>query len=463
MAIGRSRNVRQIDFWPGYVDALSSLSISVIFMVLVFVLAQMFLSNTLSGRNDALSRLNRQIDELSKMLDLERGTTADLRLTVTQFAAELQNAQAEREVLRANLANLTGERGRLVSEREALDRKLAQVEAQLTAANADAARARGQAEDATKLVAADRENVTLQLAQIESLNRDLAALRTVRAELEARVAELAKIDAERLALRDRTKELEARIATDAERTALAQQDLAARDVRLAELLAQVDATKLALGNEQQVSTEAQRQLALLNAQLNELRRQMAALNEALQAQEAKNVAADVQIADLGQRLNLALATRVQDLTRYRSEFFGRLREVLGDRQDVRVVGDRFVFQSEVLFQSAQATIEDGGEQSLLTLANAVKEIAASIPKDIDWVIRVDGHTDLRPIATPQFPSNWELSSARAISVVRFLIEQGIPAERLVAAGFGEFRPLDPARTDDAFRRNRRIEFKLTER
>lgn len=463
MAMGRSRNVRQIDFWPGYVDALSSLSISVIFMVLVFVLAQMFLSNALSGRNDALSRLNRQVDELTKMLDLERGTTADLRLTVTQFAAELQNAQAEREVMRSNLAALTGERGRLVSEREALDRKLAQIEAQLGTANTDAAKARAQAEDATKLAAADREKVTLQLAQIESLNRDLAALRAVRAELEARVADLAKIDAERLALRDRTKELEARIATEAERTALAQKDLAARDVRLAELLAQVDAANFALGNEKTVSTEAQRQLGLLNAQLNELRRQIAALNEALQAQEAKNAAADVQIADLGQRLNLALATRVQDLTRYRSEFFGRLREVLGDRQDVRVVGDRFVFQSEVLFQSAQATIEDTGKQSLMNLANALKEISVSIPKDIDWVIRVDGHTDVRPISTPQFPSNWELSSARAISVVRYLIEQGIPAERLVAAGFGEFRPLDPARTDDAFRRNRRIEFKLTER
>ena len=463
MAMGRSRNLRPIDFWPGYVDALSSLSISVIFMVLVFVLAQMFLSNALSGRNEALSRLNRQIDELSKMLDLERGANADLRLTVTQFAAELQNAQAEREVMRSNLATLSGERGRMMSEREALDRRLAQVEAQLGAANAEAQRARAQAEEADKLVAADRETVTLQVAQIESLNRDLAALRALRAELEARVAELAKLDAERLALRDRSKELEARLATEAERTALAQRELETREVRLDELLAQIDAANAALGNEQKLSTEAQRQLTLLNAQLNELRRQMAALNDALLATESKNRNQEVQIADLGQRLNLALATRVQELARYRSEFFGRLREVLGERQDVRVVGDRFVFQSEVLFQSAQATLEDGGRQSLLTLANAIKEISAQIPGDIDWVIRVDGHTDLRPIATAQFPSNWELSSARAISVVRYLIDQGIPAERLVAAGFGEFRPLDPARTDDAFRRNRRIEFKLTER
>jgi chemotaxis protein MotB len=171
----------------------------------------------------------------------------------------------------------------------------------------------------------------------------------------------------------------------------------------------------------------------------------------------------VEIADLGRRLNLALASKVRELARYRSEFLGRLREALGDRADVRVVGDRFVFQSEVLFATGEAELEAPGRDQLLRLAESLKEIGATIPDDIDWVLRVDGHTDERPIQTPRFPSNWELSTARAISVVKFLIEGGVPAERVMAAGFAHFRPLDPGGGEAAFRRNRRIEFRLTQK
>src|SRR5947199_108161 len=168
-------------------------------------------------------------------------------------------------------------------------------------------------------------------------------------------------------------------------------------------------------------------------------------------------------ANLGQRLNLALAQRVQELSRFRSEFFGRLRAILGDRPDIRVVGDRFVFQSEVFFDPGQAILQQGGRAELDKLAAALIELEKQIPKDIAWVLRVDGHTDVRPIASSAFPSNWELSAARAISVVQYLIGRGISPQRLVAAGFGEFQPLDPATTDEAYRRNRRIELKLTER
>jgi chemotaxis protein MotB len=171
----------------------------------------------------------------------------------------------------------------------------------------------------------------------------------------------------------------------------------------------------------------------------------------------------VQIADLGRRLNLALASKVEELARYRSEFFGRLREVLGTRQDVRIVGDRFVFQSEVLFPSASATLEEAGKDQLARLASTLLDIARKIPPEVTWILRVDGHTDLRPIATAQFPSNWELSTARAISVVKFLVDHGVPSDRLVAAGFGEYQPLDPGRSEDAFGRNRRIEIKLDQR
>ena len=194
-----------------------------------------------------------------------------------------------------------------------------------------------------------------------------------------------------------------------------------------------------------------------------MRRQLAALEEALAASENRDKESQARIADLGSRLNVALAQRVQELARYRSDFFGRLRQILGNRTDVRIVGDRFVFQSELFFERGQAILKPEAMPELDRIAALLVELEKQIPPDIPWVLRVDGHTDVRPIATPQFPSNWALSAARAIAVVQYLIQKGIPPQRLVAAGFGEFQPLDPATTDEAYASNRRIELKLTER
>ena len=219
----------------------------------------------------------------------------------------------------------------------------------------------------------------------------------------------------------------------------------------------------ALAAQSAMTEEAQRQIEILNAQLGALRQQLARLSTALEASEAKSAEQEVEIANLGQRLNEALASKVQELARYRSEFFGRLREVLGERQDIRIVGDRFVFQSEVLFETAKADITADGQVELVLLADALKQIASEIPPEIDWILRVDGHSDRRPIATPEFPSNLHLSAARAIAVVRFLVSQGVPADRLAAAGFGDLHPVDASDSEAAYAQNRRIEFKLTER
>ena len=215
--------------------------------------------------------------------------------------------------------------------------------------------------------------------------------------------------------------------------------------------------------EQEVSAQALAKVELLNQQLAALRRQLAALSEALEASEAREQDAKVQIADLGRRLNAALARRVQELSQYRSDFFGRLRQVLGDRADIEIVGDRFVFQAGVFFDSGSADINPAGQQELIKLAAILNQLAGEIPAEIDWVLRIDGHTDIRPITTAQFPSNWELSSARAISVVKFLIDKGVSADRLVAAGFGEYQPLAEGQSEEALRRNRRIELKLTQK
>ena len=212
-----------------------------------------------------------------------------------------------------------------------------------------------------------------------------------------------------------------------------------------------------------LGAEALARVELLNQQIAALRRQVAALETALDASEQQDKESQARIADLGKRLNVALARKVQELARYRSDFFGRLRTILGEREEIRIEGDRFVFQAEVLFPTGSDEMNPEGLVQITKLARALKDVAREIPPEINWVLRVDGHTDARPIATPEFPSNWELSSARAISVVQKLIAEGVPPKRLVAAGFGEFQPIDTGASEAAFTRNRRIELKLTEK
>jgi chemotaxis protein MotB len=332
-----ARRRSALNYWPGFVDALSTLLLSIVFLLSVFMLAQFFLAREISTQETALERLNRQISELTDLLALERSN----RRTVEETMSGLQTT--------------------------------------LRASEADRSRLRGMLES----------------------------------------------------------------GSDA-------------DQRAAQLGAAIE-------SEKQATARALSQIELLNQQIAAMRRQLAALEDALAASESRDKESQARIADLGSRLNVALAQRVQELARYRSDFFGRLRQILGNRTDVRIVGDRFVFQSELFFERGQATLKAEAMPELDRIAALLVELERQIPPDIPWVLRVDGHTDVRPIATVQFPSNWALSASRAIAVVQYLISKGIPPQRLVAAGFGEFQPLDPATTDEAYARNRRIELKLTER
>ena len=337
MALARARRERGIDYWPGFVDALSTLILGIVFLLSVFVIVQFFLSQEVTGKDTALQRLNAQLAQLTEMLSLEKIGKANLEDTLSSLRANLALAETERD-------------------------------------------------------------------RLKGVNEGLAS----------------------------------------------------GGSRANELASQLDAQKGVAGR-------ALAQVELLNQQIAALRRQLAAIEASLEASESKDKDAQARIADLGQRLNLALAQRVQELSRFRSEFFGRLRAILGNRPDIRVVGDRFVFQSEVFFDAGAAVVRPEGRAELDKLATALLELEKQIPTDVAWVLRVDGHTDVRPIASAAYPSNWELSAARAISVVQYLISKGISPQRLVAAGFGEFQPLEAGQTEDAFRRNRRIELKLTER
>ena len=472
--MARARGLRTDHTWPGFVDALATLLLVIIFLLVVFMLAHFFLSQALSGRDEQLQRLYNHIAELTEVLSMERQAAEDMRLSVAQLSASLQSANNERDELSLRLRDATA--------------RAEEAEVALAAKN--------------QTVEVGREAITARLAEIERLNRDLAALREARDDLEDEVAALAlaldiagnevdrlnadisnaEIDAQRreaalqaallevTTIRDRSQELVAQLADQDERTALAQRDLEERDLRLAELQGlynrttiELDAMTAELTEEQRISLAAAQQVALLNQQLLALREQLQGLEAALQVTEERDRQQNITIESLGARLNAALAQRVAELSRFRSEFFGRLREVLGARSDVTVVGDRFVFQSEVLFSVGAAELGPGGELQLERLASALIDIASEIPEDINWVLRVDGHTDVQPINTPLFPSNWELSTARAVSVVKFLISRGVPENRLAATGFGEFQPLDDREIEAAYLKNRRIELKLTER
>src|ERR1041385_3100896 len=337
MALSRSRRgTRGVDYWPGFVDALSTLILGIVFMLTVFAVVQFFLSQEVTGKDTALARLSARIAQLSDLLSLEQTNKVSL--------------EDQLDPLRARLS--AGEGGR--------DRYKGLYEGQ-------SGGAQGQISDLTT-----------------------------------------KLDAEK-----------------------------------------------------QVSLRALAQVEILNQQIAALRRQLGAVEQALEASEKKDRESQSRIADLGQRLNIALAQRVQELSRYRSDFFGKLRDILGNRPDIRIVGDRFVLQSEVFFDTGQAVLKPEGRAELDKIAAVLLEVSKQSPQEIAWVLRVDGHTDVRPISGGR--TNWDLSAARAIAVVQYLIGKGLPPQRLVAAGFGEFQPIDPGTTEEAYSRNRRIELKLTER
>jgi chemotaxis protein MotB len=341
MALARNRRSnRTVDYWPGFVDALSTLILGIVFLLSVFAVIQFFLSQEVTGKDTALSRLSAQIAQLREMLSLEQTGKTSLEDQIAQLRANLAASESDRDRFRGLYEGLSG-------------------------------------------------------------------------------------------------------------------DTAPSQGRISELSTQLDAEK-------SISLRALAQVEVLNQQIAALRRQLGAIEQALEASEKRDRESQTRIADLGQRLNVALAQRVQELSRYRSDFFGRLRAILGNRPDIRIVGDRFVFQSEVFFDTGQAVLKPEGRTELDKIAVAMLELNRQIPQEIAWVLRVDGHTDVRPIGGGT-RTNWDLSAARAIAVVQYLMSRGMSPQRLVAAGFGEFQPIDPGTSEEAYSRNRRIELKLTER
>jgi chemotaxis protein MotB len=318
---------------------------------------------------------------------------------------------------------------------------------------------RGQMRGLASVLSQEREEKAGLESELSGANQALDASRLSEDELRQRLSAMA------LEARDTEIALAAlQVELDTNRSRLSEQLKLAeqRTETISGLEAEREQLQTSLKTSEQETTRARESSAELGVRLEALNEQLTRLNSALSVSESELKEKNLQVEDLGQRLNTALAGKVEELAVYRSEFFGKLREALRDNENIRVEGDRFVLPSEVLFSSASATLDEDGRHEIAAVANTLKSITAQIPDDIDWVLRVDGHTDKRPVRKA-FPSNWELSSARATSIVKYLVEQGIPANRLVAAGFAQYHPLDTGNTAEAYKRNRRIEFKLTSR
>ena len=540
-----------LDAWPGYVDALSTLLMVIIFVLLVFVLAQGFLSVALSSREQAVDQLNRRVAELADLLSLEAAQGEQLRQQLGRLNDDVRSAATARDAALQSLALIREERDRLAGERDGLrgererlgarlsDLELAArsaadragaMERQLAEALSRAERTGGDAARLQRDLRGSQAELSQARAMIEALQREAQALdRQVRVEretVEARLADLARLSEQIRALTALRDELQRRSTTEADGRQRAETRVAELDRERRNALAELAAAQAALeamrreaqaldrqvrveretvtqrlaemarlseqiraltalrdelerraaqeqrgreraeaeaGERARLAESAAAQIALLTRQTEALRAELARLSRALDLAESEGRDRNAQIALLGQRLNAALAARVEELQRYRSDFFGRLRDALGERPEVRIVGDRFIFQGEVLFAPASAELSEAGLRQVRALASVLAEVTPLIPPDVAWVLRVDGHADRNPIRSARFASNWELAAARAIAVAQMLIAEGLPPNRVAATSFGDAQPIDPGDSPQALARNRRIELRLTDR
>ena len=413
MALARLGNNRRSESytWPGFVDALATLLMVIIFVLMVFVLIQVNLAYRVSGQDATLGEMRQQLVSLTELLNLERKASSDLAADLAQISRELEVTTTERDDILEQLANAT---------------------------------------DA--LATSTAENAVLS----EKQEATLAALEAARLRLDERLAALT-------AAEQNLAEANTKLAASETSLASAESSLAAALEKLAQTQQESDEASKQANSFAAENAASRAEILQMTKATTALRQRIEELTTLLGDLEAQATRDKVAIASLGKSLNNALANKVQELQRFRSEFFGRLREVLSGRDELQIVGDRFVFQSEVLFDQGQANIGNSGEEQLQKLAVTLADIATKIPDDINWVLQVEGHTDDIPISAGRFTDNWDLSTERALSVVRFLASRGVPANRLAATGYGEFQPLASGDTDDARRRNRRIELKITQR
>jgi chemotaxis protein MotB len=381
----RNNGSNGLEAWPGYVDALSTLLMVTIFVLLVFVLAEAFLSSALKGSDNTIDQLRNQIAQLTQSLSIETAKDMNTAQELSELNAQLSAAQSQNSTLNQQLTMANGTIADLTQQAQGVQAQLSDAQAQATA----------------------------DQGQITSLQQQLSALEQASADAGPGVAE------------------------------------------------QLKDTQGKLVAQQKISAAALAQVELLNQQIAAMRLQLASLSAALDAAKAADAKDNVQIVDLGKQLNEALARKVAELQQYQSEFFKIMKQSLAGQQNIRVDGDRFIFQSDVLFPVDSATLTPAGKDEIADVAKAVIDMNGKIPPDVNWILSVEGYADAQPITGGPYHSNFDLSSARALTVLHLLVKDGVPAERLSASALGSNNPIATGNTADDYAQNRRIEFRLT--
>jgi len=489
--INRRANNNSANYWPGFVDAMATILLVIIFLLTVFILSQFFLSTEISSKDEALIDLQSQLQELSLLLSLEQNENENLATKIELLESDLDELFSQNEQLSSSLAISNDEivilqdeinnlnldyQSQIIILQDNFDRQIALYDLER-----DQSAERNQ--QIIKLISENKQiSSLLKMRELEINNKDLKIqniednilnLSTLNKNLKETIGEKEQIiidlreslNKNNTLLTDYESSISSmNIASTDLESQINEKDQIIIDLRKKDNsnLNKINRLQSGLVSTGKKSKEASLEIELLNIQISELKKQISAIQALLDASEQKDIEQQARIADLGKRLNLALAQRVKELSEYRSEFFGKLREIIGTRDDIKIIGDRFVFQSEVLFGSGEATIGIDGQRQLAKLSVAIQDLIEEIPEEINWILRIDGHTDIIPIRNSKYQSNWDLSAARAISVVDFLMKTGIPPNRLAATGRGEYMPLDPNENEDAYRKNRRIEIKLTE-
>jgi chemotaxis protein MotB len=489
--INRRANNNSANYWPGFVDAMATILLVIIFLLTVFILSQFFLSTEISSKDEALIDLQSQIQELSLLLSLEQNENENLATKLEILESDLDQLFSQNEQLSSSLALSNDEIVILQDEITNLNLDYQSqiiilqdnIDKQIASYDLEREQSAERNQQIIKLISENKQISTLlkmkeleinnKNIKIQNIEDNILNLSTLNTNLEETLVEREQtiidlrnnLNKNNILLTDYESSIASMnvVSTDFENE-IKEKNQIIFDLRKKENsnLNKISRLQSGLISTGKKSKEASLEIELLNIQISELKKQISAIQALLDASEQKDTEQQARIADLGKRLNLALAQRVKELSEYRSEFFGKLREIIGTRDDIKIIGDRFVFQSEVLFGSGEATIGIDGQRQLAKLSVAIQNLIEEIPDEINWILRIDGHTDIIPIRNSRYESNWDLSAARAISVVDFLMKTGIPPNRLAAAGRGEYMPLDPNENEDAYRKNRRIEIKLTE-
>ena len=460
--------------WPGFVDVLASTLMVIIFVVLLFTVAQVYLGDLVVGKNKQIQNLEKTIEIQDETIVEQDLSLSDKELALIERQEVISQLDTELEILdqeiRAKLSEISEKENLITSKDQEIliqDELLKQKDETILTLDDLIDKQALDITELNEIIARITEELSLSLDEKEELRGKLSSLNE---EQETLKNQLQVLGGENQLLVGQLSDSQGRIQSLLESLSSSKGENEILETQISSVENQNQSLRDQISSLEQDSTiqttnlnEALTQISRLSEDIKILSNEIQLLNNLLDAKEAEIASNKIELGELGDRLNRVLTSELFKLQKYKSEFFGQLSETLGQREDIQIKGDRFIFQSEILFESGSADIQAEGRVALSLIAKTLIDLSDQIPTDLNWVLQIDGHTDSVPIATAKFPSNWELSHARALEVVKFFIQQGIPADKLSANGYGEHQPISLGSSPEDLKLNRRIELKITQK